>query len=344
MKKFIILFIVFSCILSGCTPAEQADTPSAETPETSSAASSETAASVKEESSSSSSSEPESASEAALTEEETKSLLAASQEQYPDAVAWLYVPGTDISDCVMQGKDNSTYWKTTKDGTKTDYWATDDCLFMDYESLLGDGTPSGISQNTIIYGFNYGTWLEAAEKSGWRAHSEQAGDKKLDDLIALAPELYQLTEESTQDDPEAPSFSQLLHFADESFAKEHPYLYLTTPAQTLVFEIFMAGYVDPTTDPSYIYAEYSDEDFMRLVQVIREYSLYIYEKDVTPSDRILTLSTDTFRFPNMVGKYNQRAKFVVMAVLTDTDETLHESARLQPNPSPKQPTLQPCTY
>ena len=346
LEKRICLLIAFSllCSLAGCSSSEEpADSSSALQEQSSSSVSSVVENVSSEEASSSSSSEPDD------EISKLKASLLADQKLYPDAVAWLYVPGTDISDSVMQGKDNSTYHHKNKAGEKIGDWATDDCLMMDYESLLGDGTPSGISQNTIIYGFNYGTWNESAEKSGWKAYvDKRRAEGEEHSVINESSEafaLFKATDQLTGDDPDAPGFSQLLRFADVDFAKEHPYIHLVTPAQALTFEIFMAGYTDAYTDPFYIDASYSDEDFTQLIQNMKSYSLYNYEREVAPSDRILTLSTDTFRFPGMVGKNRQgrpnnaRSKFVVMAALVETDGPFHESARLELNPSPKQPNL-----
>lgn len=60
---------------------------------------------------------------------------------YPDAVAWLQFPGTDIDGPVMQAEDNDYYLRRNEAG-EDDVWG---CYYLDYEC-----TPK--SKNLIIYG------------------------------------------------------------------------------------------------------------------------------------------------------------------------------------------------
>ena len=45
-------------------------------------------------------------------------------------------------------------------------------------------------------------------------------------------------------------FSQLFHFADEQWAKEHPYIYFSTPEEDMAWEVFAVAYT--TDDFNYI--------------------------------------------------------------------------------------------
>lgn len=110
------------------------------------------------------------------------------------------------------------------------------------------------------------------------------------------------------DNPEGPKFSQLYHFTDLEFAKEHPVVYFSTPEDYLVWEIFAVFYTDVTMD--YIGADYEPEAKLALIEAARELSLYDYEVEVTEEDRILTLSTCSVKYGN-----DGTHRFVVMAKL-----------------------------
>lgn len=73
-------------------------------------------------------------------------LLTYAMEKSMDAVGWLHVPGTDISNVIMQGPDNVYYERRDEDGNSDIYG----CYFMDMECSLG--RPEDFLLNTIIYG------------------------------------------------------------------------------------------------------------------------------------------------------------------------------------------------
>ena len=63
----------------------------------------------------------------------------------PDIVAWIYIPGLEISYPVLQGKTNDKYLHTTYKGT----YAYAGAIFIDYQNM-----PDFSDRNTIIYGHN----------------------------------------------------------------------------------------------------------------------------------------------------------------------------------------------
>lgn len=69
----------------------------------------------------------------------------ALQEQYPDCVGWIVVPGTVIDYPIVQAADNSYYLRRNIDGEKS----TPGTLFMDYRCIEGFE-----SFHAIIYGHN----------------------------------------------------------------------------------------------------------------------------------------------------------------------------------------------
>ncbi|MBQ8598618.1 MAG: class B sortase [Oscillospiraceae bacterium] len=134
-------------------------------------------------------------------------------------------------------------------------------------------------------------------------------------------------------------FSQLFHFADEEWAKEHPYIFFSTPEEDMIWEVFAVAYT--TTDFNYIQVlkdrKVSDEQIteaqmINIVNEARERSEYDYnDVEVTGDDKILTLSTCSY-------KYGQRndVRFIVMAKLVTEDDTLVETANITINEDKKE--------
>ena len=134
-------------------------------------------------------------------------------------------------------------------------------------------------------------------------------------------------------------FSQLFHFADEEWAKEHPYIYFSTPEEDMIWEVFAVAYT--TTDFNYIQVlkdrKVSDEQIteaqmINIVNEARERSEYDYnDVEVNGDDKIITLSTCSY-------KYGQRndVRFIVMAKLMTEDDPLVETANITINADKKE--------
>ena len=134
-------------------------------------------------------------------------------------------------------------------------------------------------------------------------------------------------------------FSQLFHFADEEWAKEHPYIYFSTPEEDMIWEVFAVAYT--TTDFNYIQVlkdrKVSDEQIteaqmINIVNEARERSEYDYnDVEVNGDDKIITLSTCSY-------KYGQRndVRFIVMAKLVTEDDPLVETANITINADKKE--------
>lgn len=78
-----------------------------------------------------------------------QSNLAEAKTKNADTVAWLYLPGTQIDEAVVQANDNEYYLQRTFD-KKYDIWG---CYFADYINDLSGRDK--LSPNTIIYGHAY---------------------------------------------------------------------------------------------------------------------------------------------------------------------------------------------
>ena len=75
--------------------------------------------------------------------------LATASGENPDTVAWLYLPGTEIDDPVVQAENNDYYLRRTFGGEYS-VWG---CYFAD--SLNALDSRANLDSNTIIYGHAY---------------------------------------------------------------------------------------------------------------------------------------------------------------------------------------------
>lgn len=82
---------------------------------------------------------------------EAVGLKAHQNEQIADQVAWLYLPGTEINDPVVQAADNEYYLKRDEYGNP----ATWGCYYADY--LCNLSSRDALNTNTVIYGHSYKT-------------------------------------------------------------------------------------------------------------------------------------------------------------------------------------------
>ncbi|WP_368233368.1 class B sortase [Anaerotruncus rubiinfantis] len=221
--------------------------------------------------------------------------LEAAIAKNSDVVGWLQLPNTAINEAVVQTTDNEYYLR--RDVEKK--YAYEGCYYLDYESLLFDDG-ADLAQNSIIYGHNLGDPM------------------------------------GVKDNPDGVKFAQLLKLDDIEIAKKTPYIYFTTPAETHIFEIFAVVYCESETTPvPYHYAEYSDEQFDALIADMKARSQYTYDVDVAPEDRIITLSTCSYKY----GTYSQNPdqRYIVLGRLVKPGESYHETANLTANASPKAP-------
>ncbi|MEM1484039.1 class B sortase [Oscillospiraceae bacterium PP1C4] len=220
-----------------------------------------------------------------------------ARKQNTDVVAWLQLPNTKIDEAVVQTTNNEFYLR--RDVKKN--YSYEGCYYMDYESVMFEGGKD-LARNTIIYGHNLGSPL------------------------------------GVKDDFNGVKFAQLLKLTDIELAKNTPYIYLTTESGNHIFEIFTVMYCEAVTKPvQYHYADYSDEQFNLLISDVKARSLYQYDVNVTTEDKILTLSTCTYKY----GTYSQNPhqRFVVMGRLVRKDEGYHETAPLTVNENPKAPSF-----
>lgn len=160
-----------------------------------------------------------------------------------------------------------------------------------------DGTSAGLSANTVIYGH------------------------------------------SMSDDPldYRKQFSPLKLFKDEKFAKQTPYIYLSTAGEDLIFEVFTVMF----TSVNLYYNTPDPEDFESLIAECRARSLYNYDVKVQKGDKIITLSTCTYSLPDgrlfPVVQTENGYRYAIMAKLITDRTNLKNEAALTVNQSRKAP-------
>ena len=72
--------------------------------------------------------------------------LAAAKEKNPDTAAWLYMPGAEVDDPVMQAADNGYYLQRDENGDFSE-WG---CYYAHCDEHLG--SRSQLDKNTVIFG------------------------------------------------------------------------------------------------------------------------------------------------------------------------------------------------
>lgn len=140
------------------------------------------------------------------------------------------------------------------------------------------------------------------------------------------------------DNPEGKRFAQLIKFQDMEFAKRTPYIYLTTQDASLIYEIYAVFFTDIKF--GYISVGLDEKMQKAMIDSAKQRSEYIYEDvEVTGKDKIITLSTCTYRYGayGSVGQGNTR--FAIQGKLINDVSNLKTQANLKKNPDPKKPNL-----
>ena len=152
------------------------------------------------------------------------------------------------------------------------------------------------SYNTVIYGHNLGR-AENALLTDYQNHAN------------------------------GPKFAQLLKYQNEEFAKTHPYIYYSTIEEDMVWQVFAVFYTDIKFD--YINPNPADATFNSLIKKAQDLSFYDYDVEVTSNDKILTLSTCTYRLADDTKlHYPNDYRYVVMAKLLPADAVLEDTVSL----------------
>lgn len=217
----------------------------------------------------------------------------AMQQKNKDTIGWLYIDGTTVNDVVVKvnyNDDNKYYLRRNANGENDN----DGSYYADFRCTSGNR--STISKNTVIYGHNLGR-AENALLTDYQNHAN------------------------------GPKFAQLLKYQDEEFAKTHPYIYYSTIEEDMVWQVFAVFYTDIKFD--YINPNPADATFNSLIKKAQDLSFYDYDVEVTSNDKILTLSTCTYRLADDTKlHYPNDYRYVVMAKLLPADAVLEDTVSL----------------
>lgn len=135
---------------------------------------------------------------------------------------------------------------------------------------------------------------------------------------------------------ETEKFAPLLLFNDEEFARKTPYVYFSTRAEDLVWEVFAVFYV--TVEMPYNRPDLTAGEFAAVIDECRKRSLYNYDTKVSAADKIVTLSTCCYSVPGIgTVPYPSDYRYVVMAKLVNPYDADKTEASFEVNPAPKAP-------
>ena len=217
----------------------------------------------------------------------------AMQQKNKDTIGWIYIDGTTVNDVVVKvnyNDDNKYYLRRNANGENDN----DGCYYADWRCETGNR--NSISKNTVEYGHNLGR-----SASG------------------LIPDY--------QNHANGPKFAQLLKYQNEEFAKTHPYIYYSTIEEDMVWQVFAVFYTDIKFD--YIEPNPADATFNSLLKKAQDLSFYNYDVEVSSNDKILTLSTCTYRMADDTKlHYPNDYRYVVMAKLLPADAVLEDTVSL----------------
>ena len=170
------------------------------------------------------------------------------------------------------------------------------CLYADYEARVA-GNADQISPNIVIYG-------------------------------------HSMTDNPDSDKDEK-KFTQLKKLLDKDFAEKHPYIFFSSESQDYVYEIFAAMYANSDSF-YYIDCNFEKTALKDLVNTAKEGSIFNYPVEVGEDDKIIALSTCTYKFGDAS---NQKQRFVVFGRLLSDKDEMPTAITLTENPAPKMPTF-----
>lgn len=145
-------------------------------------------------------------------------------------------------------------------------------------------------------------------------------------------------------------FAQLAPiYRDAEAATKSPYIYVVTEDETLVFEIFAGFYTNGSrkgmADFNYISPNPSDEYFTKIIEGAMDRSWLDYGVEVDNTDKILTLSTCSYKYiSSATGKALSTQRFVVMGRLLRDGEKIQENPTIVVNPDRQDPTFDEAFY
>lgn len=92
-------------------------------------------------------------------------------------------------------------------------------------------------------------------------------------------------------------FGELVKYEEQAYYEAHPYLLIVSGEETDVVEAF-AGYTTSPKDHCYDIAISDEEDMAEFIETALEKSDFLHEIERQPGERLITLSTCSYRFEN----------------------------------------------
>ncbi len=139
------------------------------------------------------------------------------------------------------------------------------------------------------------------------------------------------------DNPEGKRFAQLVKFQDIEFAQNTPYIFLTTRDASLVYEIYAVFF----TDIKFGYTKVGMNEKLQqdMIDSAKKRSEFIYDVDVSGKDKIITLSTCTYRYGKYGSPGQMKTRYAIQGKLLEETDQLKRRIDLVKNPTPKKPNL-----
>ena len=123
-------------------------------------------------------------------------------------------------------------------------------------------------------------------------------------------------------------FTELKRWQDISFCERHPYFLFATAEESMVFEVFAAFH----TKTSFVYnvPNPTREQQTAILEEALTKSLFDFGVEISPDDRIMTLSTCCRR---IVPTYPNGYRFVIMGRLVEAGRLLEYDRTVAENPT-----------
>lgn len=236
-----------------------------------------------------------------------KKSIAAYKKINKDVYGWLIVPGTNIKGPVLYSNKGNDYY-VRRDWAGKEYPGLDytnwnkfpaTAEYLDYRTKFGE-TWKKSSRNTVIYGHNWNNLKEP-------------------NLVIGNKEGYTM-------------FAQLKSYVNKDFASQNPYIYYSTENLEGIWKVFAVAYAETKTSFPYNSPNPTKDYYPELINEWKLRSMYNFDTEVTPEDRILTLSTCTRQY-NVGGEQ----RYVVVARLLREGESENDKVKVTVNTKMKQP-------
>lgn len=155
---------------------------------------------------------------------------------------------------------------------------------------------------------------------------------------------------SMNDNIDSDKFSKLKRYKDQKFAEEHPYFYLTTPTDDMVFKVFGVIYTDWKYLPYYYPDEKSLQDAKKtqkdlkidtiqgVIDEMKARSLFDFDVEVDSSDKLVVLSTCTYLYGKTQEEQEQYRFLVVGRLVRPDEDTSAATVKLEENKDVKKAT------